>query len=183
MNQQLPSAWIERIFARLLGIYGRQFSDKFSRMVGNVDAGMENAKQVWSEELAGFGDQPEAIAYALKNLDPEFPPSAVKFRELCRMAPRKEAPALPYKPTPEDEERAREHISRAASALKSKIKDGIDDHWATRPRSAMHLGFIFDAAKKDARFNPRIEQMVAEGICTPDGKALKFYRDGGFVSA
>lgn len=183
MSQQLPASWVEKIFARLLGIYGRQFSDKFSRMVGNIDAGMENAKQVWSEELAGFSDHPEAIAHALKNLDPKFPPSALEFRELCRHAPRKETPALPYKPTPEDEARAREHINRAASALKNKVKDGIDVHWATHPRSETHLGFIFDAAKKDARFKPCVEQMVADGICTPEGKALKFYRDGQFVKA
>jgi hypothetical protein len=123
MNQTtpLPALWVERIFGRLLGIYGRQFSDKFSRMVGNVDAGMENAKQVWAEELAGFHDMPESIAHALKNLDPKFPPSAIEFRDLCRHAPKKEAPALPYKMTEEELHRNRRRISEMVESLvKSK---------------------------------------------------------------
>ncbi len=180
MNRQLPASWVEKIFARLLGIYGRQFSDKFSRMVGNVDAGMENAKQVWAEELAGFGDQPDAIAYALKNLDPRFPPSALEFRELCRHAPRKEAPSLPYKPSVEDIERQREMANSASAAVSvAKVKDGIDQSWATHPRSHAHLRAIFSAANSDRRFLPCVQKMVDDGICSADGQAFRFYRGAG----
>jgi hypothetical protein len=146
------------------------------------DAGLVNAKRVWAEKLAGFAEHPECIKHVLAAL-PDDPPTLPHFVELCRKAPRKEAPALPYKPTPEDEERAKEHINRAASALKGKLKDGIDVHWATHPRSDMHLQFIFDAAKKDARFKPCIEEMVSKGICTDDGKLLKRYSTGAWTSA
>ena len=57
-----------------------------------------------------------------------------------------------------------------------KLRDGIDEHWATHPRSAMQLGMIFDAAKRDSRFQPCIDQMVADGICTKGGQLLKAYR-------
>jgi len=85
----LPSGWVDRMFARLQGIYGREFTSQFSVIDANGnDIGMANAKQVWAEELAGFTDNPDAIAFALKNL-PERVPNAIKFREMCRQAPTK----------------------------------------------------------------------------------------------
>ena len=171
----LPSQWIERIFARLQGIYGQQFTAKFSRMDSGKDVGMLNAKEVWSDELGGFADNGEAIAYALKNLPSDFCPNAIEFRDICRRAPRKEAPALEHKLTEEDHQRAKAAAASAAAALKPKFSDGIDQHWATHPRSAMHLRFIFDAAGRDARFQPCIAQMVEKGICTAEGQMLKRY--------
>jgi hypothetical protein len=63
------------------------------------------------------------------------------------------------------------------------MRDGIDEHWATHPRSPMHLKFIFDAAKNDARFRPCVAQMVADGICTADGKLLRCYEKGRWRAA
>jgi len=89
-QNQLPRAWVEKIFTRLQGVYGREFLGQYGTgMVNGVDPGIENAKQVWAEELAGFIRWPDAIAYALEHL-PERTPNAIKFRELCRMSPRKE---------------------------------------------------------------------------------------------
>lgn len=56
----------------------------------------------------------------------------------------------------------------------------IDEHWATHPRSVMHLRFIFEAAKKDRRFKKCVDQMIDKGICTPDGKLLLIFRNGAF---
>lgn len=60
------------------------------------------------------------------------------------------------------------------------MKHHIDEHWAKHPRTQMHLNFIFEAAKKDRRFQNFIEQLINEGICTPDGKLLMKYSGGGF---
>jgi hypothetical protein len=89
-QNQLPRAWVEKIFTRLQGVYGREFLGQYGTgMVNGVDPGIENAKQVWAEELAGFIRWPDSIAYALEHL-PERTPNAIKFRELCRISPRKE---------------------------------------------------------------------------------------------
>lgn len=171
----LPDSWIDRIFKRLEGRYGSLFIDRWR------GCDMANVRETWAEELDGFRDQPDRIAHALKSLAEEkFPPTLPEFIAACRRAPAKEPLALPYKPTPEDEARANEHIHRAASALMAKINDGIDVHWATHPRSEMHLGFIFDAAKKDARFDACIDEMVTQGICTANGKLLRVYRDSSW---
>lgn len=114
-NPILPSAWVEKIFARLQGIYGREFTGQFSTgMVNGIDAGLENAKGTWAEELGGFVKWPEAIAYALEHL-PERVPNCIKFKELCRNAPRPEPMKLEHKLTEEQ-----------MAANKKRIKEIID---------------------------------------------------------
>lgn len=140
---------------------------------------MANVKDTWAEELANFEDKPECIGHALKVLaTSKFPPTLPEFLEACRQAPRKEAPALRYVPTAEDEERARQSAASAAKAIKKIRGDGIDVHWATHPQGVTHLKFIFEAAAKDARFRPCIAEMVANGVCTEDGHLLKHYMGG-----
>jgi hypothetical protein len=114
-NPLLPNAWVEKIFARLQGIYGREFTGQFSTgMVNGIDAGLENAKATWAEELGNFVKWPEAIAYALEHL-PERVPNCIKFKELCRNAPRPEPIKLEYKLTEEQ-----------IAANKKRIKDIIN---------------------------------------------------------
>lgn len=123
-NQPLPSAWVEKIFARLQGIYGREFTGQFSTgMVNGIDAGLENAKATWAEELGGFVKWPEAIAYALEHL-PERVPNCIKFKELCRMAPRPEPMKLEHKIT---EEQMAENKKRI-----KEIIDGLTNHMAMK---------------------------------------------------
>lgn len=123
-NPTLPSAWVEKIFARLQGIYGREFTGQFSTgMVNGIDAGLENAKATWAEELGSFVKWPEAIAYALEHL-PERVPNCIKFKELCRNAPRPEPVKLEYKISEEQ-----------AAANRKKIKeiiDGLNKQMATK---------------------------------------------------
>jgi len=124
-NQSLPSAWVEKIFARLQGIYGREFTGQFSTgMVNGIDAGLENAKGTWAEELGGFVKWPEAIAYALEHL-PERVPNCIKFKELCRNAPR---PTEPLK--------LEHQITEEQAALNRKrikeIIDGLNNHMAMK---------------------------------------------------
>lgn len=120
-NPQLPSAWVEKFFARLQGIYGREFTGQFSTgMVNGIDAGLENAKATWAEELGGFVKWPEAIAYALEHL-PERVPNCIKFKELCRNAPRPEPVKLEYKLTEEQMAANRIKVKQMMADLKAKM--------------------------------------------------------------
>jgi hypothetical protein len=95
MPSSLPAEWIDRIFLRMQGVYGREFTAQFSVIdqTTGVDVGLENAKQVWAEELATFHDWPEAIGYALKNL-PDRSPNIIRFRELCRQCGNRPQPVM-----------------------------------------------------------------------------------------
>lgn len=125
MTQQtvLPRAWVEKIFARLQGVYGREFLGQYGTgMVDGMDAGIENAKGVWAEELGGFVKWPEAIAYALEHL-PERCPNCIKFKELCRAAPRNEEPPkqLEHKLTEEQMKANRERVRKMVEDLKANL--------------------------------------------------------------
>lgn len=120
---QLPAAWVDKIFSRLQGVYGREFTGQYSSIVNDVDEGLANAKQVWADELGGFVKFPEAIAYALEHL-PERCPNAIKFKEICRNAPRKpevEPAKLEHKLTPEQEEANRLKVRKMLDELRVKM--------------------------------------------------------------
>lgn len=120
-NQPLPSAWVEKIFARMQGVYGREFTGQFSTgIVNGIDAGLENAKAVWAEELAGFAKWPEAIGYALEHL-PERVPNCIKFKELCRNAPRPEPLKLEHKLTPEQMEANKKRVKEMIEGLRQNM--------------------------------------------------------------
>ena len=93
----LRDEWADRIFQRLTGIYGSQFTAKFKQIVDGIDEGTANAKGVWAKELGNFADKPEAIAYALDHLPTEHAPNALEFRDICRRAPVREVPMLMHK--------------------------------------------------------------------------------------
>lgn len=172
----LPESWIDRIFSKMQGRYGSLFMDRWK------GCDLKSIKETWAEELAGFLDRPECLAYALQSTaDCQFPPTLPEFIAAARRAPRKEAPALPHKLTDEERKHQGEMAKRLGDAIGAgKLQDGIDAHWATHPRSTMQLDMIFDAAKRDPRFQPCIEQMVADGICTAEGRLLKAYRNQQF---
>lgn len=181
----LPNQWIDRVFLRLQGIYGQQFTAKFSRMENGIDVGLINAKEVWCDELGSFANWPEAIGYALKNLPSEKCPNAMEFRDICRKAPRKsDSPQLEYKPSAEDIARHKELSHKATEAVKPKEFDGL--HWAKHPRSQKAMDFVADA-KKDSRKFPALaavfDRLVRDGIALENGKLLKKYRDGEWVKA
>lgn len=171
----LPDGWIAKIFDHMAAMYGSKFADLWR------GTEPEKVRAMWAEKLAGFADKPQAIKQALSALDDHpFPPTMPEFLALCRDAAKRigdNKPALPHKPTAEEAEHQRDMAKRIGDAIGAgKMRDGIDQHWATHPRSAAQLGMIFDAAKRDQRFQPCIDQMVADGICTEGGVLLKAYR-------
>lgn len=83
----LPSAWTDKIFAKLSLAYGRDFIGRWE----GID--LSDVKTDWSHELSGFDAHPEAIAYALANL-PQKPPTVIEFRAIARRAPLPDVPRL-----------------------------------------------------------------------------------------
>jgi hypothetical protein len=80
----LPDSWTERIFMRLHGRFGNQFLDKYRAGKLNAagdDVGIENAKKVWAEELAGYS--PDDIKRGLVKQF-TYPPSCDEFKSACR---------------------------------------------------------------------------------------------------
>lgn len=166
---------IDRIFVRLTGIYGSQFTSKFRHVEGGVDVGMANAKETWAHELRNFGDKLESIAYALDHLPTDHAPNAIEFRDICRRAPAKVIEQrLEYKPTAEDIARNREMSHKAAEAVKPKEFDGL--MWAKRPKSQIAMNALYDA-KKNHRRLPALaaifDQHVSNGVASESGKLLK----------
>ncbi len=82
--EALPSNWVKEIFKRFHGRFGNRFLAEYSS--GKLDRrgqdeGVENAKHVWGEELAGF--TAEEIKRGLSAQYP-FLPDCDKFKLACR---------------------------------------------------------------------------------------------------
>jgi hypothetical protein len=82
----IPSAWVDRIFARLSIRYGAPFLAQWP------DAAPDVIKADWAKVLANLSM--DDIAYGLENL-PAAPPKAMAFRDLCLSAPRPATKLLP----------------------------------------------------------------------------------------
>lgn len=76
-----PEDGLAYIFAYMSGAYGNTFLSMWS----HVDPDM--VKQVWMNELGSYLKSKAILDHALKNLPPDFPPSAVAFRNLCKTSP------------------------------------------------------------------------------------------------
>lgn len=82
--EALPSNWVKEIFKRFHGRFGNRFLAEYSS--GKLDRrgqdeGVENAKHVWGEELAGF--TAEEIKRGL-SAQYSFLPDCDKFKLACR---------------------------------------------------------------------------------------------------
>lgn len=76
-SSPLPSAWIEKLFSEMSGMYGKLFADQW----GGVDPKI--TQQVWAKHLAGFTGQElkTGLDACLKR---KFPPTLPEFISLCR---------------------------------------------------------------------------------------------------
>lgn len=127
--ESLPQAWIERIFLRLHGRFGNTFFDKYR--IGKFndngdDLGLENAKLIWSQELAGISV--ERITEALK-ASYEFAPSCDDFKAKCVTNIQvQEYVALPKKV---NREAGKEYASNVVDYVAQQIKPTRDyKKWA-----------------------------------------------------
>jgi len=85
----LPQSWVEHLFKRLAIAYGHAFMDQYR------DQEPDDVKKAWAECLAHYVNHREALTFALDNLPADKPVNIMQFRNLCRQAPAREAPALP----------------------------------------------------------------------------------------
>ena len=149
----LPDAWIDRLFDRLEAGYG----SKWLNMWGNTN--LANVKSLWAEKLAGFADNPKALAYALDCLDEHpFPPTLPEFLALCRKAPR---PSLPALPQPEASPEKAAAFANEVKSVTSQKKDLLA--WARKPKSLLAWNALLDLAKTDRSFTEIVEQLTSAG--------------------
>lgn len=136
----LPVNWVEKIFDRLSMIYGREFMTQWHGM------DMLEVKRTWAEELAGFGDRPDCIDYALRNLPTDRAPSALKFRDICRRAPPKIVAAIAHQP-----QRSAASDSIASKALAAIRSDKPDPKaWAHKLKAREEAGEPLNQFQRDA---------------------------------
>lgn len=76
----MRASWVDALFARLALRYGVAFTRQYEGL------DMAAVKADWAEVLDGY--EAADVAYALEHLPTDFPPTALKFREMCRNAPR-----------------------------------------------------------------------------------------------
>lgn len=116
----LPLSWIDRIFDKLVLVYGRDFTGRWDGLP------LSSVKTDWAHELSGFDKHPGAIKHALQNLPAAKPPTVYEFRNLCVAAPRDtvgELPAPPADPL---------FVSAIAEKIRLSVPVGAVDHkeWA-----------------------------------------------------
>lgn len=115
MNQR----WIAAIFEKLRQRYGTQWIAK----VGINRDEIQESMQTWAEILADL--KPEEIAHGFERLDdeaPEYPPSVMQFKQLCRFEKSIEAHRH-YKALPRPKASpgiAQTHIAKMREALRGK---------------------------------------------------------------
>lgn len=138
----LPLAWVEKVFRKLTVVYGRDFMARWEGQEIN------DVIEDWAEELAGFVNWPEAIAWALKNLPDSKPPTVLEFRALCFKAPKPERLALP-------EPAADPAFAKQVLGQVSRKPAGVNAYtdWIRRGLADLEAG---------VRKSPTVERMIRE---------------------
>ena len=131
----LPTKAVDRLFERLGVTYGAQWHRMWDGMP------IADVKSSWAHELSAYA-QPEkmaAIAWALENL-PERCPNVIEFRNLCRNAPKPEAPRLPEPKA--DPERLKAELAKLRGPAIEAAR-GTYDHkaWAKSLIAKSEAGF------------------------------------------
>ena len=98
----MPIKAIDRLFDRMGLTYGNEWVRKWD------SAPISEVKSMWAHELDFYSNRLEDVAWALENL-PEKCPNVIEFKNLCRKAPKIEAPRLP-EPKADPERRQSRHI-------------------------------------------------------------------------
>ena len=119
----LPSAVVDRLFARLGATYGATWD----RALGA--APLSDVKTVWAHELSGFAARLQDVAWALENL-PERCPNVIEFRKLCRQAPCEAQQQLPAPQA--NPERLRAELAKLGEARKAAAQPQGARDWARR---------------------------------------------------
>lgn len=135
----LPLKALDRLWERLVATYGSAFMAKYPGL------DVTTVKSVWGDELSGYANRLEPIAWALENL-PESPPNAIQFRNICRRMPIPEAPRLPAPKA--DPERVAAELAKLGQQRQSVI-DGraVGRDWAHKLKDRLARGDRLTAAQ------------------------------------
>jgi hypothetical protein len=104
-------AGFDYIFTRMSAIYGANFA----RHWDGID--LVNVRAEWQKQLGSFLTYRPSMDYAIDRLNPDFVPSAIKFREFCNAGPAipRDEKQIEYNPTPVDPEvvrKAKENLAK-----------------------------------------------------------------------
>lgn len=140
------SSNIDELFFRLATTYGAAWD----RSLGGSQ--IADVKTLWLHELSGFttGD----VKWALDNL-PEHCPNIIKFKNLCREAPRKQELALPP-PVKANPEIVAANIAKVSGVMQAiGVRREDPKEWMRR------IVRRFEAGEK---ITPTIMNMVRDGL-------------------
>jgi hypothetical protein len=100
---------LDYIFGYMQGVYGASFTRHWEQ----VDP--ELVRSVWQKELGRFLTYKPLLDYALAQLPPAMPPSAIAFRNTCNAGP-----AIPVKPLVRIERQPTQYEKARTEMLKSE---------------------------------------------------------------
>ena len=146
----LPTPWVDRIFDKLMLVYGHHFIGRWSGM--DLDA----VKRDWGHTLDGMERHPDAIRHALHHLPSEKPPTVLQFRDLCRSAP---LPKLPELPAPKADPA---RIAFAVERMLAAVGQDGGKAWAWRLRERESRGGLTAAQRAMWREALRNEMAAVE---------------------
>lgn len=106
-----PDDGLDYIFGRMMAIFGSSFARHFDE----VDPQL--VRQEWKKQLGNFLTYRPSMDFAIDNLDGNFVPSAIKFRNLCNAGP-----DIPVKPVPQITKQRTQAEIAATEAAKAKAK-------------------------------------------------------------
>lgn len=106
-----PDDGLDYIFGRMMAIFGSSFARHFDE----VDPQL--VRQEWKNQLGRFLTYKPSMDFAIDNLDGNFVPSAIKFRNLCNAGPQ-----IPVKPVPQITKQRTQAEIAATEAAKEKAK-------------------------------------------------------------
>jgi hypothetical protein len=100
---------LDYIFAVMGATYGAAFNRHFEGM------DLDLVRSVWADNLGKFLTYKPSLRHAIKLLPPDFPPSAVKFRDFCNTGPH-----IPVKPVLKIERQPTLHEQMATEKAKQE---------------------------------------------------------------
>ena len=107
-----PDEGLDYIFVYMGSVYGASFNRHWE--------GMELAmvRDVWKDVLGRFLTYKPSLDFGLRQMDADFPPSAIKFRNMCNAGPE-----IPVKPVPQIERQSTVHEQIKAAEAKAKLRE------------------------------------------------------------
>lgn len=124
----LPSAWVDRLFEKLVLVYGHAFLRRWEGL------DMAKVKADWAHELRGYAQSPDAVRYALEHLPKDGPPTVLALRELCREFARRVPMTPPALPAPKPDPQRLAHTLTRLGQFRVGERDLRAWAWALKAR-------------------------------------------------